>query len=249
MKNYMKNINLAEYGIIKKIENFMVVIFLYKSILSDYERNNLKLIGINLNDKKIIVFYPIGIKVENPIKNSINIALSKKYFKNIDAYNKIMMSYEFYKIFQNYAKKILVVQADVTIDKMLLEMDKYEKFPILGARWSSYISAIPVFGRRLNIIHGFWPISIFRKKLIYPNGGLSLRDVNLILKKLKYKLMNKCWFDSEDVYFSYIFDDELRVLYNEKIIDDFSQESMAKDNIYPGAFGYHALNKFNVNLL
>ena len=246
----MKNLKLENYGI-KHNQECIVIIFLYKEKLDDYERKNLILIEKYLSNYQIIAFMPKSLEVENPMKYSKEIYIDRKNFSNIKAYNKIMMATDFYKIFNGYSKKILVVQSDVTIISNNLGKFLTYDYPIIGARWEDPISIMPIFGRRLKFLHKIWPIRVVCKNSIYPNGGLSLRDVKKVIQKLKYSIMKYIWIDSEDVFYSYIFNEELLFKYDEEIIDNFSQESAGKyiKNYQEDVFGYHGLQVVNIDLL
>jgi len=90
---------------------------------------------------------------------------SRRYFRNLDTYNKLLMSEKFYKVFENY-QYILIYQLDCLVftDKLLDWCAR--DFDFVGAPW----------------IKG--PNTEWITKEYVGNGGFSLRKVSTFLQVL-----------------------------------------------------------------
>lgn len=155
-------------------EQICIVVPLHKNKLNDYERLSLSTIQKHFNkEKKFLVTYK-----ENNIEidNFQRIHFDKTNFQNIDTYNKLCLSLEFYKKFTKY-KYMLICQLDVLI--LNNKINKFLKYNL------SYIGA-PT-GRKN-------PFDRSRKKLwarkFFCNGGFSLRKIKDFINVLESNKMN-----------------------------------------------------------
>lgn len=143
------------------------------------------------------------------------------YFKNIEGYNKLMMSPTFYEAFQK--KYILICQTDAFIFKDELAYWCKKNYDYLGAPWLRSREKIPFLkwiwdkiGYTCKTLINYKGNKKWQKdkSLLYNavgNGGLSLRKREKFIEVLKHlphvvdlylKPENKSTFYAEDVFFS-----------------------------------------------
>lgn len=164
--------------------NCIIIIPIYKEILSDYESISL-LQGLKILDKRTIKFIaPEGLDIsfyKQYTSESIEfIFLEKQYFKDIKGYNRLMMSVKFYQMFLQF-EYMLIYQTDCYIFK-----DELSKWCELGY---SYVGAP-------------WPINKEGGKIHFSyvgNGGFSLRKIKdhiLALEKTQKTIQSLFSFNS-----------------------------------------------------
>ena len=133
---------------------------LYKPLLEDFERKNICLMFNYLHEYKWYIVAPENIDVELPYDDRIErefICLNARFFKSIGGYNKLLLSSDFYRRFENLSEYLLIVQPDVTIIRKFNE-DLLDKDIIYyGARWGEPLQLYPIFGRKFS---GLFNISL-----------------------------------------------------------------------------------------
>lgn len=154
-----------------------IVVPVYKDELERYESISLE------QCCKILYTYPIVLVTYSDLNlektkeyilhkfpnTKISIAnFDKAYFKDISAYNKLMLSAEFYEYFRNY-DCILIHQLDAFVFKDELNYWAERKYDYIGAPWFQN------YGEG-NDNQSLWQTG---------NGGLSLRNPKTFLKILK----------------------------------------------------------------
>ncbi len=174
-----------------------IVVPIYKEELNEYEIFSLVRLNEVLGKYPIIFVAPASLKGEawrKLVPQAKWRTFVGAYFEGFSAYNKLLMSDEFYKVFSEY-EKILICQPDV----LVLE-DRLQDFLTLPYDY---------FGA---------PIAIFRDDLyqLYGgNGGFSLRNVKACCEALQLgKRELESWRNNEDEFFSYIgikYPDKFRV--------------------------------------
>lgn len=156
-----------------------IIIPIYRNELNEYEWISLKQCSKVLSDYPIIFLTHSGIDV-NPIfeallntnadlKISVNY-FDKEYFKNVEGYNNLMLSIEFYERFINF-EYILIHQLDAFLFKKDLGYWNSLGYDYIGAPWFKNWS-------EGNNDEQLWQVG---------NGGLSLRNIKSFLKILNKK--------------------------------------------------------------
>jgi hypothetical protein len=127
-----------------------------------------------------------------------------EYFEGVDGYNRLLLSTQFYKRFNNY-KYILIYQLDALIFKNTLDDWVRKDYDYIGAPWLKFpFMAFLSVSMNVSIKQGLK--LLFSNKLENPvgNGGLSLRKVSSCIQAIEEnkKLLSK-WKANEDYYWSY----------------------------------------------
>lgn len=222
------------------------VIPIYKEKLSEKEKvatlNNCKCLkGIrkffvvpqNLNCTFYQKHFP-GVRI---------VRFSDKYFTNIEAYNKLMLSIKFYKKFKKY-KYMLICQTDVWLLKQANDLRKIAQkgYDYIGAPWFPKMR-IQFPDEKITK----WYFSEYW--LTVGNGGLSLRNVESTIKILKKYFFLICiWQKNEDIFFSFIGEvlDKNFKIPSMEIAKEFSLEIRSRELIKRKKqipFGVHAYEK------
>lgn len=168
------------------------------------------------------------------------IRLKAEYFKNVAAYNRLMLSKYFYRLFDAF-DYILLYQPDALVYRD--ELDKWceRGYDYVGAPWPGGLNIRPYLFRTLNLKNRdmLWLNKPIRKYV--GNGGLSLRKVSTALKVLdKHWLIARAWDKHEDLFWAFY----ARKIPGEKEASMFSLERepstyyKSNDNQLP--FGCHA---------
>lgn len=153
-----------------------VVIPIYKEKLSEDELKSINQCFQVLKNYDIIFACPDNLNVEfyksEAAKNSINASFkpfNPKYFQNLDGYNNLMLSLDFYEKFVEY-EYILIYQLDAWVfsDELNDWCDK--GYDYIGAPWFNNIN---------DVNSGLCKYS--------GNGGFSLRKVSSFIKVLSAK--------------------------------------------------------------
>jgi hypothetical protein len=189
-----------------------VVIPIYKTSLSHYERISLSQCIKVLSNYSIIFISPPNLPVDqelnNILKNYHLETFSQEYFLSISGYNRLLLSNEFYERFINY-KYILIHQLDAFVFYDDLTYWCNLNIDYIGAPWlnPAWVDS--------GCFRSGWYYRI-SKRLGRPynpniaktgNGGFSLRRVRSHLLAL-YLLKSKihCWTPNEDGFWSvYVF--------------------------------------------
>jgi hypothetical protein len=153
------------------MEEVAIVIPIYKTELTLEENKSLESYLRHLSSYETRIVAPESLVIPNKIKsiNKIKIVRFKDiYFKNIDGYNKLLLSYSFYSKFIDF-KYILIYQLDAFVfkDELMFWCDK--DYDYIGAPW---------FEDFLDRENGkdLWCVG---------NGGFSLRKIQTFLQILR----------------------------------------------------------------
>ena len=232
------------------MDKLVVVMVLYKPLLKDFERKNIRLMMKYLSEYNWYFVVPENRKVELPSNDSIQInfiRLNEIYFHSINGYNKLLLSSSFYKLFTNVSDYVLIVQPDVTVVNNFNEKILEHHIIYYGARWANPLQLYPVFGRKFSGLFNRLGLSRFSKWRVIGNGGLSIRKVADFVNASS-KLHAMLWMDSEDLYFALQWDLTYLIEYSD--LKDYFIEFQAREKQHIGLeFGYHALDKNNPNFL
>lgn len=146
-----------------------IVVPLHKGELNEYEQISLKTIQKHfIYEKKFLLTY---------FENKINIPnfekkiFDRKHFKNIESYNDLCLSIDFYKSFLDY-EYILICQLDVIVIKNEILKYIHEKLSYIGAPTGK---KNPFFRKEKKL----WA------RRYFCNGGFSLRNVNDFINTLE----------------------------------------------------------------
>ena len=140
----------------------------------------------------IIIVCPKRLNIDDYKKIGIKeyVYFDDKFFKNVRAYNEMMLSPFFYELFKEY-EYMLLVQLDAYIFE-----DKLDYFINLG----------------YDYIGGLHYIPHIKGKMVNGNGGFCLRKIDAFIeasKNIKKDLNNKR--DWEDILYSYWYKDKMNI--------------------------------------
>ena len=140
----------------------------------------------------IIIVCPNSLNIDGYKKIGIKefVYFGDEFFKNVRAYNEMMLSPFFYESFNNYDYMLLV-----QLDAYIFE-DKLDYFINLG----------------YDYIGGLHYIPHVKGKMINGNGGFCLRKIDAFIeasKNIKKDLNNKR--DWEDILYSYWYKDKMNI--------------------------------------
>lgn len=174
------------YHIRKKDYECAVLIPIYKQVISIEEKISLQQISKNLNNYHIYFVAPEGLKIEKYkllVPDAMVRFFPNEYFDGFEGYNHLMTSRELYLSFICY-KKVLVCQTDVFIFSNNLEQFLTLPYDYIGAPFAK---------------HKPWEC-----RLCVGNGGLSLRNVQSVLRIIEKELgkEGKLRGKNEDTFFS-----------------------------------------------
>jgi len=189
-------------------EPVVIVIPIYKAILSADELASLQQC-IKILKKHPIVFFGSDKLDVTVYKNALageipfNIEyFDDVYFKNIDGYNKLMLSTSFYERFKKY-QYMLIYQLDAWVftDELQYWCNKgydYIGAPWIDADWCAYCASHITLTRRIAGKLGYTNFNLVG------NGGFSLRKISSFLFNLKLFSKKVKSFDlNEDFFYSY----------------------------------------------
>jgi len=224
----------------------------HKDYLSAIEIQRINLTLVSNPSSPHIFVIPESISSENLMSafpDSQTISKPHHFFTSINAYNSLMLSKEFYVDFQPY-KHILISQTDSFVVRDITLLAKLG-FPYMGASWNPSFKLTPI-GKRIFVNRNF-PKIINSFELHGGNGGLSLRNVNVMLNILKRGLdlpESRSFMHentrriNEDLAISYLclkFGHEMpsRDTLNQIFVETNSRQTYNKDTV----FGFHGLDK------
>lgn len=159
-----------------------VILPIYKVDLNIYELKSInKVVDILYKyDFRIVTYNTLNTIKYDEIFRKANVNyqyefFEKEYFNNIDGYNRLMISREFYERFRNY-NYVLIYQLDAYVFRDELGCWAKKNYDYIGAPWfEGYISNSKNF-------------------IGVGNGGFSLRKVNTAIKVLKkVNFIRKCY--------------------------------------------------------
>lgn len=182
-----------------------VVVPVYKADMTAYETISFERCLSVLRSYPIILVAPEHLDSDKYLSVTSNVGMYRfdsRFFQDVSAYNKLMLSRAFYKRFLDY-KYILVYQLDAFVfSDQLLEWCS-SGYDYIGAPWLEGGAVRPVQFRgagRIGRIVPFWN----RESVCFVgNGGFSLRNVRSLLKCLgQAAITAKFWRGQEDFFFS-----------------------------------------------
>jgi len=168
----------------------VIVVPIYKSELSTYEKIALTQCGKLLSDYDIVILKPDDLEISNmQIEFSYSeVSFPGFYFKNVYSYNDLMLSELFYEKFLNY-NYLLIYQLDAFVFKNELKYWCSLGYDYIGAPWLREKEFPTLFKktkekirsylhRRYNLLDKKGRPDIERQLYNYVgNGGFSLRKV------------------------------------------------------------------------
>lgn len=206
-----------------------IIIPIYKNIFDEYEEISLKSIFKNFSNYNITFVCPNHLELNflnnySYIKNYKIEKFDDQFFKNIDGYNKLLVTSLFYKRFES-STYILICQPDVYVFKNDLENWIDKNYDYVGAPWiASKRNFININAEKFN--------SIFRKltgkklkntERIFKvgNGGFSLRKTEKFISICNLESKNIDNFSQNKNETDYYIEDVFWSLYVPKVYPDF----------------------------
>lgn len=184
------------------IENKLVsvVIPVYKSTLTDLEVIAYKQCMKVLSSRyTIIIVHPEGLQLPSLLQsnNHVKITFEAVYFQNIDGYNNLLISKQFYQRFSDYTY-ILIYQLDAFVFQDTLTEWCQKGYDYIGA------PSLPGDAYRQLTSNESAQLKAGMQQLRpVLNGGLSLRKVGAMLRYLTiYNAIYPAWKGNEDKLFS-----------------------------------------------
>lgn len=185
------------------MKKLCVVIPIFRKKITDKEKISLLSIKKNCGYADVIFVAPYD------LDGSIYISFlpgaevrrfKKSFFKNVNSYSKMMMSYKFYEKFSDY-EYMLIIQTDAVLLKKIDEsFSTFYDFDYIGAPWMKPISATCVCFRGVSFVARF----LHPRDCYIGNGGFSLRNISACIMLLKKKkIFSRVWNTGEDIFFSY----------------------------------------------
>ncbi len=151
------------------MNKLVVVIPFYKPNLTEFEIRSFNQCVSILKNYDIVIVAPKELPIDESFLKKVDVQyFANDFFKNIAAYNKLMLSRNFYNRFKTY-EYILIYQLDAWIFEDNLEYWMKQKYDYIGAPWMN-----------INIDN---EIGIIKSAV--GNGGFSLRKVSSALKVLQ----------------------------------------------------------------
>jgi len=152
-----------------------VVIPIYKDYLSESEQWSLAQCAKILVSYDLIFVAPSGVTMmayeSCLLGRSYSIEVfDPEYFQGVEGYNRLMMTKEFYRRFQNRFEYILIYQLDCFVFRDVLEEWCRKGYDYIGAPWFKNFDVHREVG-------DLWRCG---------NGGLSLRRMSFCLKALSW---------------------------------------------------------------
>ena len=153
-----------------------VVIPVYKSSLSDSERISLEQCCKILGKHPFSLACPDGLAIDEYVSYFERYGVSfscihfdETYFRNIEGYNRLLLSLDFYQAFENFTY-ILIHQLDALVFKDELDAWCAKGYDYIGAPW----------------FKTFWRFKPGKRLYAVGNGGFSLRKVQSCIKVLNH---------------------------------------------------------------
>ena len=185
------SVKYNEVGFVDENE-VVIVIPMYKVDLEWYEKLALKRVVEVLGKYPIVVCCPYEfnfsqIEADYGVKKAER--FSNSYFKNIEGYNNLVTSVEFYERFIDF-KYLLIYQLDAFVFTDRLNSFCSLGYDYIGAPWIQPVGRCRFKNRTYNLKVG--------------NGGFSLRRVKACIEVLKDNIdILSEWHDNEDLFFAY----------------------------------------------
>lgn len=188
----------------------IVVVPVYKSTLEQFEVVSLKQ-TLRVLSEPVCLVTPEALETQayeeiaaQCDRELIIKSFDTDYFKNIDGYNRLMLSQEFYTAFVDY-DYLLIAQLDCYIfsDQLKVWCDK--GYDYIGAPFYG-MKDVQQLGTNFykTSIRRYLPFLGQKKNILVGNGGLSLRKVDTMISMLgKYKKIAEAWNINEDIFWSF----------------------------------------------
>src|ERR1700744_1519211 len=118
------------------VKKAAVVIPVYKTQLSAYEKVSLKQCKDILGDHPVIFAKPVSLNIDGLISVTgfQSVSFDDHYFESVHGYNELMMAEEFYKSFSDY-EYILIYQLDAFVFSDQLDYWCDQDYDYIGAPW------------------------------------------------------------------------------------------------------------------
>ena len=221
---------LCEY---MNTNNIAIVIPIYSETLEEQEIISLKQAKTIFEKYDIIAAAPTGLSIEERSFSRIE-SFDADFFTSVNAYNRLMLSPEFYRRFQDY-EYILIYQLDAFVFSDRLQYFCDLGYDYIGAPWLHGIF------NYVDASHYLWHVG---------NGGFSLRKVAGFINILEKKNpLQSDLIKNEDLYFSSIVDDGFKVAPKEIALQFSFERQVQKcfelnQNRLP--FGCHAWARYDL---
>ncbi|WP_353722627.1 DUF5672 family protein [Dyadobacter sp. 676] len=176
-----------------------VVIPVYQSVMTDAERMSLKQCMTVLGKYPVIVVKPAGLDLSALQQQYPALAFRSfddSFFTGVAAYNRLMVSIDFYKTFTAY-EYILVYQLDAFVFRDELTQWCAKGYDYIGAPslHQHEFDAVPAESA------GIFANALSTRRVVL-NGGLSLRRIPAFIRYLKiYNTFYPAWKGNEDMLF------------------------------------------------
>lgn len=182
-KSFMRVVGVT----MKEKEEVVIVIPIYREKITPLEQVSLTQVINILGEYDICFIIPQSLKWESEYKIRIE-KFADNFFTSRKAYNRLLLSVEFYKRFENY-EYILIYQLDAFVFSNQLKYFCNLKYDYIGAPW---ICGMQYYLNKKNCI---WHVG---------NGGFSLRRVSSCIKLIctNYELVDVCSKLNEDLFFA-----------------------------------------------
>ena len=168
-----------------KRNKIIVIIPVYKSVLSDYDRISISRTCEVLASRDIVCIHPEGLDVGEVSRAFPSLefkSFPKAFFEGIMGYNRMMMSSDFYSAFLDY-DYMLICQTDANIFRDELDDWCARRYDYVGAPWLRrpvYDNPLLKICMRLSLWYKHFRGRKSKQDLYNKigNGGLSLRKVS-----------------------------------------------------------------------
>jgi hypothetical protein len=236
------------------MEEVAIVIPVYKPTMNEFERISFDQCNKILSSYKKIIVAPEDLDTSAYQPDVFKtVRFNKFYFESIRQYNKLLLSEEFYKQFEDF-EYILIYQLDAFVFSDQLHEWCRKKYDYVGAAWiNDYLRILINLILKINLITA---IKVLFKRNFWNctgNGGLCLRKIPTFLNHFKDKsYFSDKWTANEDYYWIFFAKSDNRRLNvpNKKEAIKFSIELAPKyclrKNKYVLPFGLHAWGRYNI---
>jgi hypothetical protein len=205
-----------------------IIIPVYKENITNEETFSLRQCVKVLSAHQITLICPKALKLDVYYKEYPNFKVEyfkASYFKNIQGYNKLMLSNELYQRFRQF-KYLLIYQLDAWVFRDELDYWCLQGFDYIGAPWFS----------------GWDNVDFNAKCIGIGNGGFSLRNVKSHLKFASHPFL---WINRKKMFLNLYkggFIDVLKILPRllKRLYDNNLQ--IAKNKLKSNEDGYWSLN-------
>ena len=218
----------------------LIIVPVYKDEMSVLEKISYKQLHKVLGNYEICIVAPEYLHLsEEILKSDVRVEwFEKKYFQNVAAYSKLLLSVEFYERFIDY-KYILIYQLDAFVFCDRLEYFCKLGYDYIGAPWLTGVCEYE---------------NLERKILYVGNGGFSLRNVEKSIYAIKNKVKEYEIYRNrnEDAFFSACDAEDCRVApVNVALEFAFERQIRGcfKQNHNRLPFGCHAWERYDLEFL